>query len=455
MKDNVIHHSFGNVEPQDYANEQALIAALIAYDGAFSTVKDFLLPEHFWYEIHNRMYQIMLDYSDGERQFTVTDVLTHMGPDKEDNTQYLIVLNRQVATEISVRNHAKTVFEYWQRRQAMRISNHCIDCACDPESDETGDELISNFALRLNEIPRLNDGFVSVSPEMACKAFLAPKEQKEKSIKTGIRSLDGMLGGLFREEMTILGGRPSMGKTAIGCQVALNAAAKGFGVLFVSLEMPAAALYNRIYTSMSWVRGGGIAYSDIRNDKLSQGQTQRLRDVSISLQNYPLSVIDRRGIDVDELSGIIRLERTKLEDAGHTLDLVICDHLDLFKTDEYGTNKVAQTGHKSNKLRELSKEFNVHMLVLCQLSRELQKRESKAPIMADLKWSGDIEQDADNVVFIHRPYYYLDDWQKSTEEGMKCFHESAFIVAKQRNGAVGDFTLFCDLKSNYFGDEVQ
>lgn len=189
--------------------------------------------------------------------------------------------------------------------------------ACNVVSDKSPEDLASEITAAIDDVGRPASKSSFTTPEMAYEAFTNPDARDDAlGLQSGLVSLDNVTGGFFKAEMTILAARPSMGKSGIGAQIALNVVQAGKGFLFISLEMPSAALYNRIYTSMSWSKNDGIAYSDIRKDKLHVDQRQRLDESAFVLTGHPLIVEDRRGIKVQQLPAIIRRARRDLEARG-------------------------------------------------------------------------------------------------------------------------------------------
>lgn len=456
--------------PHNIEVEQALLGAILVNNQACELVSHFLKPEHFFDQLHARIYEAMVILIEQGRAVSPVTLKTYFDTDEALNeiggAAYIASLVSGAITVIGAEDYGRTIFEIWQRRQLFDICREGFHSATNTRADQSPDDLISAVSAEIDDIGRETAKSTFTTPSMAYEAFVSEKPEDNRiGIQTGLKSIDEVIGGLFPAEMTVIGARPSMGKTALGIVVALNTSSSGTGTLFISLEMTSTALFNRLYTAHSWQKNQGIAYSDIRKNKLMAGDRQRLVESAHAIAEIPLIIEDRRGIKVQQLPAIIRRARRQLEASGHSLDLVVIDHLDLLLTDNFPGNKVAQTGDKSNRLREISRDQNVHILPLVQLNRDVEKRDDKRPSMADLRWSGEIEQDADNVLFLYREGYYLErmstrnmkpeDEADHRAELSKFKNWAEVIIAKQRQGELKTVTLMCDMASNTFRDSSQ
>ena len=277
-------------------------------------------------------------------------------------------------------------------------------------------------------------------------------------ITTGLSDLDKITGGWRRKQLAILGGRPSMGKTSIANAAMLRTAKAGHGVLCFSLEMSTAALSARCLSDLSWSAERRIAYADAMAGRLSDMDLHLWAQTAIAYKALPLTIDDQRGLTMAEIAARTRAEAQRMERAGKRLGLVVVDHLGLVKpSGRYAGNKVNEVGEISDGLATLAKDQDVAVLALHQLNRGTEGRENKRPTLADLRNSGDLEQDADVVCFAYRESYYLERMKHdpgSQNEVQReasleaCRNTLELLIAKNRNGPTTTVTLFCDMACN-------
>lgn len=281
-------------------------------------------------------------------------------------------------------------------------------------------------------------------------------------ITSGSAELDKVTGGWRRQQFNIVAGRPSMGKTALATSLMLRTARQGVGVLYFSLEMPATALAARCLTDLAYGSDTRIAYSEAMAGKLGDRETAVLGSVAGTYAKLPLVIDDQRGLTMAEIAARTRAEAQRMERDGFSLGLVVVDHLGLIKpSGRYSGNKVLETGEVSDALASLAKDQNVAVVALHQLNRGTEGRENKRPTLADLRNSGDLEQDADVVCFAYREAYYLErnkfdagsqqELQRQTELDA-CRNTMEVLIAKNRNGATSTVNLYCDMASNAIRD---
>lgn len=260
-----------------------------------------------------------------------------------------------------------------------------------------------------------------------------------------IEAFDSLHGPLEPSQLVILAGRPGMGKTAAAISYALGAAQSGHGVLFVSLEMNADQLSGRMLADLCY-DGAEVPYSAIRDRKLNDFQRRRLAEVASQARAMPLSVVDAGSLTPSRLSMIARRSDRRFRAKDAKLDLIVVDYLQLMRPDS-GTNKPYEAvSEVSRALKGIAKDLQVPVLALAQLSREVEKRADKRPQLSDLRDSGQIEQDADSVMFLLREEYYLRlaepdetdpkhiDWDRNLNRSAG---QIEFILAKRRNGTTG------------------
>lgn len=261
-----------------------------------------------------------------------------------------------------------------------------------------------------------------------------------------IPTFDELHGPMEPSQLIILAARPGMGKTAFAISYCLGAAQAGYGVLFVSLEMNQQQLAGRMAADLCF-DGAEIPYSAIRDRNLNDFQKRRVVDAHSRMQSVPFSVIDAGSLTPGRLAMLARRHDRRFRARGHKLDLIVVDYLQLMRPDS-GTNKPYEAvSEVSRCLKMLAKDMNVPVLALAQLSREVEKRPDRRPQLSDLRDSGQIEQDADSVIFLLREEYYLRQAEPDQMSPKRAEWEAAmqtlggqieFILAKRRNGTTGN-----------------
>ena len=266
-------------------------------------------------------------------------------------------------------------------------------------------------------------------------------------VSSGISVLDSAMGTLRPKQLVVLASRPGMGKTATALSYALGAAQRGHGVLFVSLEMSSTELGARMASDLSFDSADRVPYADIIEGRVSVNQKRTIARAMLTANDLPIHVVDLGSVTIGRLSMIVRRHARRFAAAGQKLEMVIVDYLQLVRADHMMKSAYETVSEVSRGLKAMAKEHGVGVMALAQLSREVEKRPDHRPMLSDLRDSGQIEQDADAVVFLLRPEYYLrreepsasdagrhDEWEAelSGAQGRIEFH-----VAKRRNGPEG------------------
>lgn len=275
------------------------------------------------------------------------------------------------------------------------------------------------------------------------KTYEQPKHGVKCSI---IEPLDSLLGPLRRKQLVIMAGRPGMGKTACALSYALGAAQGGHGVLFISLEMGGEELAGRMSADLSFTGRSGVPLDDILADNPTRATIAATVDAADRLRDMPLSIVDTGKMTLGRLNMIVRRHKRRMAAKSETLELIVVDYLQLLSTDDRARSNYETVSEISRTLKAIAKDNDVAILALAQLSREVEKRQDKRPQLSDLRDSGQIEQDADAVLFLVRPEYYLrtdepakhDPKRAEWEQALAaCENEIEFICAKRRNGRTG------------------
>ena len=274
---------------------------------------------------------------------------------------------------------------------------------------------------------------------------------------TGLVDLDRYLGGWPRGQLSILAGRPGMGKSAAATSCLLRAAKAGHTCQFFSLEMTGEQLGARLLTDLAFTASSPIHYDDIQHHRLDERQRERLRMARGALNSLPFEVTEQRGLTLADILARARKRAAALDRKNEKLDVVFIDHIGLVHASErYAGNRVRELAEITDGLATMAKELDCAVVGLCQLNRGVEKQENKRPGLSDLRDSGAIEEDASTVTFLFRPAYYLentkeDDPEKERERQSRlaeCRHLLEFVVSKNRNGRVGVVKAWVDIGAN-------
>lgn len=447
--------------------EQAVLGAILFDNEVFYRVSSYLKAEHFYDPIHALIFDAcggLIGRNSLASPVMVNNYLNSSeGFLEAGGTQYLEKLAANVPATASAHNYARLVFDLSVRRGLMKIGGELIDRAQTSSlEDETAKQLqdAEQSLYNLAETGKYGGGFKSFRASIAEAIDLADAAVKRDGglagVATGLRDLDTMMGGLHPSDLIILAARPSMGKTSLAVNIAVNVAKafkperqedgsikaiEGGIVGLFSLEMAAEQLATRIIAEES-----GVPSNLIRRGEVDEAEFDRIYDAARMLEALPLYIDDTAGISIADLAA--RARRLKRQ---HGLSLLIVDYLQLLSgSSKRSDNRVQEITEISIGLKAIAKELNVPVIALSQLSRQVENREDKRPQLSDLRESGSIEQDADVVMFIYREEYYLK--RSMPHEGHEGFAEAMakvdasagvadVIIGKQRHGPIGTVQL--------------
>lgn len=434
---------FGHLQPQELQMEQAVLGALMIEKEAYYQVAELLSPEKFYDHRHQLIYTAIQRLYIEEKPvdiLTVTDELRRQDTLEEiGGPFYITQLSSLVASSAHIEYHARIIAQKYLARQLISYASKIQKAAFDATTDV--DKLMqeaegSLFELSQNNIkkdytqidPVIKDAF-----EMLQKA--ASRTDGLSGISSGYHDLDKLTSGWQNSDLIILAARPAMGKTAFALSMAKNIAVdQKIPIAFFSLEMSNVQLVNRIISNVCEIPG-----EKLRNGQLEQYEWGQLDVRSRDLYGAPLYVDDTPSLSVFELR--TKARRLVRE---HGIKMIMIDYLQLMNASGMSYNsRQEEVSTISRSLKGLAKELNIPILALSQLNRSVENRtgdgqDAKRPQLSDLRESGAIEQDADMVLFIHRPDYYhiYEDERGRDLRGM-----AYVIVAKHRNGAVDDVLL--------------
>ena len=433
----------GNVPPQAVELEEAVLGALMLEKDSIITVQEFVTPEAFYTEEHRLIYRAIEELSSELKPIDLYTVTERLKVKKElkkvGGASYLAQLTQKVGSAANVEFHAKIVAQKYVQRELIRSATEIQRRSYDESTDVT--DLIG-FAEQ--EIFKVAEGHVKRSVQSAADVLARTLAQIEENAKnksafngvpSGFMALDRVTMGWQPSDLIIIAARPSMGKTAFTLTMARNMSVDHEqAVAFFSLEMPAHQLMMRLVVAET-----GIPGNDLKLGRLSPEQWRHLESATKPLGSAKLFIDDTPALSVFEFRSKAR--RLKIH---NDIKIIMIDYLQLMTGGPQaakGGNREQEVSFISRTLKAIAKELNVPIIALSQLNRGVETRtgeEGKRPQLADLRESGAIEQDADMVCFIHRPEYY-----KINEDakGNSLIGLAEIIIAKHRNGAVGDVRL--------------
>jgi len=430
----------GKVPPQAVDLEEAVLGAMMLEKDAVTAVIDILQPKVFYKESHQKIFsaiQRLFGRSEPVDILTVTNELKNEGElEVVGGPYYITMLTSRIASAANVEYHSRIVLQKHIQRELISISSEIIKDAFEDTTDVFN--LLDKAERNLFEVSETNlrRGFEDMPAlvKQARDEIITARDSDThlRGVPTGFTALDRITNGWQRSDLIILAARPSMGKTALALSMARNMAVDfKRPVAVFSLEMSAVQLVTRLISSES----------ELKSDKLKRGdlaghEWEQLDSKIQGLIEAKLFIDDTPALTIFELRAKCR--RLKQQ---HDIQMVVVDYLQLMSGggDSRG-NREQEISQISRSLKALAKELDIPVLALSQLSRAVENRpgQSKRPILSDLRESGAIEQDADLVLFIYRPEYYKID---EFEDGTSTHRIAELIIAKHRNGAVGEVKL--------------
>lgn len=435
--------------------ESALLGALMCHNSFVDQIAECISVDDFLSGVHRRIYSAILSEVANGRSASPPLLRNHfIGDDDYERAggiSYLSNMTANSAAVVGVWDFSKQIAELAKRRRLLdeiqTLQDELVTL-----TDNPIEGVVDKIDLALSRALHRNETTRSQTIAQAFDATL--KAIDDEALGLGpqgiaVADLDDfnqLTGDLRRGEVMILGGRPSMGKTAVALSVTLGAAKAGFGTLFISLEMRTGELMGRAITDLIFDYGASPSFRDVRRGRFNEFDRQRIREARETIAEWPLIITDPSKLNIGRLAMMIRRYQRQMAAKGHKLDLVVVDYLGLIKASDKRMDRYQAVGDISRTLKEVAKECDVALIVLAQLNRECEKRDDKRPQLSDLRDAGDIEQDADTVMFVYREQYYLERSEPDAHDKKREAWEIAMgaardrvelIAAKVRNGQVG------------------
>ncbi len=409
------------------AAERAVLGACLMDPGAMLDVTEELQPGHFYSDRHQEIFATMLRMAQGGKALDMLTLAEQLGErlERVGGYTYLSRLAEEIPSAANARSYAEAVRHNAMRRGLDRAGQEIRRLAHEGDALESvarAESLIYELGQQSVRQP------IQVLGEVAYDHWNYLDETRKAGsdvlgLPTGFRDLDYTLGGLQKGDLLLLAGRPSMGKSALGLQVAHHVAALGKPALFCSLEMSAESQTERLVCALS-----GLDLQMVRKRLIRDGDWERALSVAGQLATLPLMVDDMPNLTTLQ----IRSRARRLQ-AQSGLGLLVIDYLQLMgDAPERGDNHTVHVGRMCARVKNIARELEVPVLLLCQMNREVEKRETRTPRLSDLQDTGKLEQDADVVMFVNRPERYKEGERRG---------EADVIVAKHRNGPTGEIAL--------------
>jgi replicative DNA helicase len=430
---------YGKMPPQAVDLEEAVLGAVMLEKDAVLSVIDILKPGSFYKDAHQKIYKAIIDLSVNEEAIDILTVTEELRKSKTleevGGPLYIAQLTSKVASAAHLEFHARIIQQKYIQRELIRVSTGIQRKAYDDSMDVN--DLLDQAESELFEIAEGNIKRETAKLNVLVGLAISQIEEASKredhlsGVPSGFTKLDRLTGGWQKSDLSIIAARPSMGKTAFVLSMARNIAVEHKRpVAFFSLEMASVQLVNRLIVAET-----ELPSDRIRNGRLEEYEWKQLEYKIKSLVEAPIYIDDTPAISIFELRAKCR--RLKVQ---HQIELVVVDYLQLMTGmgDTRGSRE-QEVSTISRALKSMAKELNVPVIALSQLNRSVELRSgNKRPQLSDLRESGAIEQDADLVIFIHRPEKY-DIYED--EQGNSLVGIADIILSKHRNGPIGDIQL--------------
>lgn len=425
--------------------EMSVIGCVMIDDSTIHVVREILKPEDFYDKLNQRVYEEMLYLADSGQSINISTLMNRLIYDETFNKfngiNLLTESSGMIPSASFIEEYAYKVKKESTRRKLSLFADAVKDIISKPIEDIGS--VISSLNDRLYELNECTlkvpwRDFNDVLSE-TCEKMI--DKTTEDCVKSGYVDLDLMTNGFRPGTLTIIAARPAMGKTALGLNIMTNAAIKNqISTAFFSLEMTCEELMNRILSNLASVNGNSIKNKMLRDDEWG-----RILEVAEKYTGSPIHIDETPGIDISVLRDrVVRMHKQ------FGIKLLIVDYLQLMRSDKKRIqNREQEVADISRSLKGIAKELHIPVIALSQLNRAVNARAEKRPVLSDLRESGSIEQDADNIMFIHREdYYHPNDTPTN---------EAEIIIAKQRSGPTGtvklrwtgEFTRFDTLENRF------
>lgn len=452
--------------PHSVEAEQQLLGALLTNNEALPGIRAIVGLDHFYDPLHSRIFHTITKLVDGDKVASPVTLKATMGDDAAfqdvGGPGYLVRLaGASVSTNLA-EEYARLIVEKAEKRALLEIVG---SAAQDLQSDASAPgDVSARVSASLDAMDFKTSGvrpvsMVSAVTEAVQQTMDIQSGLEGHSVKSGLGGLDRVIPGFAPGELWLLGGRPSMGKSAVAINIAMNAARMGHPVVFASLEMRPEHLAIRAIAEQTAENGQGVAYQSMRREGLQDAQMNAIAQAADTVANLPLWFLPREYASAELLP--VGVKQSLRQYRGDMLPLVVIDYVQLMRSSK-AKSRFEEITEVSLALKSLAMSQGLPVLALSQLSRALESRDDKRPMLSDLRESGQLEQDADGVMFCYRDAYYVEreepdhnnlelhaQWQEAMEA---CHNQMDIIVAKQRQGPIASVKMNVNLALNRIQD---
>jgi len=439
------HAERQSLPPHSPESERAVLGSMLLDQGACAAAMEKLRSEMFFIPANVAIFEVCEDLFENDQAVdtvTVFERLKWLKKDSVVDLTYLTSLPEQVPTTTNIEYYADRVHDCWRVRQMILACGKAYHSLKGLEQDTADNAIDAAERMVFEAAERQMKGEFQTLSQIAvtrAEELIAMAERGEgvTGIPTGYNQLDLLTGGLHVGEFAVIAARPSIGKTALAWNIAVNIARKGFGVAFFSLEMSKSQLFDR-----ELIRTTGFDGRRLRLGKLTSNEWQRITSMSQTVRKWPMFVDDSSKMSPMEMRA--RIRRLK---GDKPLSVVMIDYLQLMTIPGFRDNREQEVSSISRHMKAIAKDFKVAVVALCQLNRESEKSVKDGmparPRLSQLRESGSIEQDADCVFMLHRPGFYK---KKDPEEEKK----AELIIEKQRSGPTAVINLIFEKELTVF-----
>lgn len=463
-------------QPHNLEAEQGLIGAILYDPRVLDAVGDAIAPEHFHVPAHQRIFAAIRALETRGAAISAVALRNHFDRDKDlegvGGAQYLADLVAGVIAPGNARDYAATIRDLALRRALIAAAIDTIDDAARVDVERPASAVLDAVETRVTDIARgrgwsTEAAGIGDSLDVALKVIEAMQAGHGRGVMSGIGVLDAHLGGFQPGDLVLLGGRPGMGKTALALTLAVNAAAAGIGVLMFSLEMRREELAMRLLARETAMP----VQQQRREGAIRREGWDALSAARRRMAALPIAIDDAGALTAAQIRARARRESRRMaRGGGKGLGLIVIDYLGLMTAADARAPPVYQLAQITKDIKGMAKEMGVPVLLLHQLSRSVESRDDKRPMMADLRDSGQIEQDADVILFVYREEYYLarEEPVRKPAEKADAFGQrqdiwrervgaarggAEIVVAKFRQGEPGSVRCRFDGKRQVFENE--
>lgn len=435
--------------------EFTLLGSLLENEGAFEHAIGLVKPEWFHDPMLRYIFEQGADIIESGQKISAPALLARLPTEIMPGVSRGNFYARFIAEALPVAmigGLVATIKDRWMRRTLREMGALALEQSQVLGSDPT--ELASQCASQLDTMMGVASDRAGVSLAQAGQEFFDNIRDPDnlRGDTTGIVVLDNKLNGYRRGQLYVIAGRPGMGKSAFMCSSLRRTALSGVGVAIFSLEMTRSEIFARMVSDhLDWTKAPG--FGDLVRGQIGDAGDQ-LAEAYEQLARAPMHIDDGARMTFAEIAAKARRVKNEMAAYGVRLGVVCIDHMGLVTpSNRYAGNKVAEAGEVSGLARALAKELDCCVILLCQLSREVEKRDDKRPVMSDLRWSGEIEQDAHVIGFLFREAYYLDQNPDADPQAIADARwRMEFLIRKNRNGETADCRLWCSIKHSSIRD---